>query len=328
MQISQPVQRISWLFCACVWRELKVAPRQMDYRGSGGQKRARGDASLGEGDWTCAKCGNVNFSFRTTCNLRKCGASKPAHAAPQRTGPTYLQSHEPVPTPLYMGGGTGAPSSVPLGLTSNYGMPLNMSSATGLPYDYSNSMNIPPSYNTIPLQSSYAPPSSLMGGGIGYGAGSALGYGSGSGLGYGTGSAMDGAYGMSMGMARTAVMAGAGTGLYMEENGSRKRRGDTKSDGDWTCPKCGNTNYSFRVVCNMKKCNTPKPSDPAPQAHGKPSLTDVAAPDGSWTCDQCGNVNYPFRTKCNRRSCGAEKPPVTKISSESSSSSSEEASRH
>lgn len=65
-----------------------------------------------------------------------------------------------------MGGGTGAPSSVPLGLTSNYGMPLNMSSATGLPYDYSNSMNIPPSYNTIPLQSSYAPPSSLMGGGV------------------------------------------------------------------------------------------------------------------------------------------------------------------
>lgn len=30
-------------------------------------------------------------------------------------------------------------------------------------------------------------------------------------------------------------------------------------DDDWKCPKCGNVNYSFRTVCNMRKCNTPKP---------------------------------------------------------------------
>lgn len=34
---------------------------------------------------------------------------------------------------------------------------------------------------------------------------------------------------------------------------------DTTRDNDWTCPKCGNVNFSFRTVCNMRKCNTPKP---------------------------------------------------------------------
>jgi len=34
---------------------------------------------------------------------------------------------------------------------------------------------------------------------------------------------------------------------------------DGTRDNDWTCPKCGNVNFSFRTVCNMRKCNTPKP---------------------------------------------------------------------
>lgn len=28
------------------------------------------------GDWYCMECGNMNFAFRDTCNMRKCGASK------------------------------------------------------------------------------------------------------------------------------------------------------------------------------------------------------------------------------------------------------------
>jgi len=31
-----------------------------------------------EDDWTCPSCGNVNFSFRTTCNMHNCTQSRPA----------------------------------------------------------------------------------------------------------------------------------------------------------------------------------------------------------------------------------------------------------
>lgn len=31
-----------------------------------------------EDDWTCPSCGNVNFSFRTTCNMRNCTQPRPA----------------------------------------------------------------------------------------------------------------------------------------------------------------------------------------------------------------------------------------------------------
>lgn len=36
-------------------------------------------APQNEGDWTCPQCGNVNFAFRTNCNLRKCNAPKPSY---------------------------------------------------------------------------------------------------------------------------------------------------------------------------------------------------------------------------------------------------------
>ena len=35
---------------------------------------------------------------------------------------------------------------------------------------------------------------------------------------------------------------------------------DVTRENDWTCPKCGNVNFSFRTVCNMRKCNTPRPA--------------------------------------------------------------------
>lgn len=34
---------------------------------------------------------------------------------------------------------------------------------------------------------------------------------------------------------------------------------DAGRDNDWPCPKCGNINFSFRTVCNMRKCGTPRP---------------------------------------------------------------------
>ncbi|CAI9290549.1 unnamed protein product [Lactuca saligna] len=51
-----------------------------------------------------------------------------------------------------------------------------------------------------------------------------------------------------------------------------------KSDNDWVCPNCGNVNFSFRIVCNMRKCNTPKPGSQASMS-GKNSKGDMH--DGS-----------------------------------------------
>ncbi|THG16409.1 hypothetical protein TEA_005852 [Camellia sinensis var. sinensis] len=80
---------------------------------------------------------------------------------------------------------------------------------------------------------------------------------------------------------------------------------DGMRDNDWTCPKCGNANLSFRTVCNMRKCNTPKLE---PQAEKSDSNSKHKMLDGSWKCEKCNNINYPFRTKCNRQNCGADKP--------------------
>ncbi|KAI5058574.1 hypothetical protein GOP47_0026744 [Adiantum capillus-veneris] len=261
----------------------------MDQRGSGGQKRARGDGPQNEGDWTCPQCGNVNFAFRTNCNLRKCNAPKPSYP-PQRVPPVNPSMYEPMTTPYYMGSAGGPPPQMPLGMTTSYGVPMGPPAA-GIPYDYSTSINIPPSYGAMSLQTPYGPPGGVGGGGMGYGAGHG----------------MEGAYGMNYGMTRGPMLSGPGSGMYMEENGSRKRRGDT-SEGDWTCPKCGNTNFAFRTICNMRKCNTPKPAPQPFRGQGKSSAAGEGLPEGSWTCDQCGNVNYSFRTKCNRRNCGAPKP--------------------
>ncbi|XP_028548849.1 ranBP2-type zinc finger protein At1g67325-like [Dendrobium catenatum] len=50
---------------------------QVDSRNSFAGKRARTDGGRREDDWTCPSCGNVNFSFRTTCNMRNCTQSRP-----------------------------------------------------------------------------------------------------------------------------------------------------------------------------------------------------------------------------------------------------------
>ncbi|KAK7394560.1 hypothetical protein VNO78_15091 [Psophocarpus tetragonolobus] len=46
------------------------------------RKRRGGPDGLSEGDWICPKCDNVNFSFRTTCNIKHCGAAKPSSNQP------------------------------------------------------------------------------------------------------------------------------------------------------------------------------------------------------------------------------------------------------
>ncbi|XP_061362920.1 ranBP2-type zinc finger protein At1g67325-like [Gastrolobium bilobum] len=46
------------------------------------RKRRGGPDGLSEGDWICPKCENVNFAFRTTCNMKHCGAARPSSSQP------------------------------------------------------------------------------------------------------------------------------------------------------------------------------------------------------------------------------------------------------
>ncbi|KAH9559502.1 hypothetical protein CY35_06G062900 [Sphagnum magellanicum] len=283
---------------------------QMDFRGTSGPKRARTESSRGDGDWTCPQCGNVNFAFRTTCNMRKCGTAKPSESTQREMGVHMGPALYGQPSaPIYMGSPGGTPP-LTLGLPSNYGAPILMQqpTPTNVPYDYSSSISNVTSYNPPPPRpAAYAPPGTVIGGGLNYGA-----------------PLLDG-YGMNMNRSLGPPMpAPRAPANFGEENGSRKRRRgpDGVSEGDWLCPKCGNTNFAFRSTCNMRKCGAAKPTEVSRHGNGPParllSVTQGPPPDGSWTCESCGNVNYPFRTKCNRRNCGADKPTESKPSVNSS----------
>ncbi|KAL8224523.1 hypothetical protein R6Q57_019998 [Mikania cordata] len=253
----------------------------VDNRNSSAAKRARTDGGRREDDWTCPSCGNVNFSFRTTCNMRNCTQPRPADHS-FKSAPKAMQA----PQGYGSVASFGSPSSMYL---PSYGSSL-LNGSTVPPYDVGSAYHY--NYGTRvsggspyrPLQISAPSP---------YSGGSLIG-----GM-YGIPQLLD-RYGLGLPMGHSSMAPRPG--FFPEEKGHKK---DGKGDNDWTCPNCGNNNFSFRTVCNMRKCNTPKPG---PQAGKSSNSFKSDTPDGSWKCNQCNNINYPFRTKCNRQNCGAEKP--------------------
>ncbi|KAL9225550.1 hypothetical protein vseg_001457 [Gypsophila vaccaria] len=263
---------------------------QVDNRNPSTAKRARTDGGRREDDWTCPGCGNVNFSFRTTCNMRNCTHPRPAHhlaksAVKPMQPPLPYSSAAP-----YRPASSAPPSSIYLGLPP-YAPPIfnassippydaSFSASSAFPYNYANHMPGGSPYRSMHMS---APPPPYSGGM------------------YGMPPPMMDRYGMTLPHMAPPPM-GPRPGFFPDDTSQKK---DTLRDNDWACPKCGNVNFSFRTVCNMRKCGTPKPASQAARSdkHSKPNM-----PDGSWKCDQCGNINYPFRTKCNKQNCGAEKP--------------------
>ncbi|KQJ98981.1 ranBP2-type zinc finger protein At1g67325 isoform X2 [Brachypodium distachyon] len=268
----------------------------MDSRSQSAGKRARTDGSRRDDDWVCPSCKNVNFAFRTTCNMRNCDQSRPAdHTNAMQTPPHYSVQGRfmgpGTPPSMYL---TGAPpqyASSPYNghAMPRYGMPP-FPAGSGYPYGYG---------GRVPMGSPYGPPMHMTGPPP-YSGGSMIGSG--------------GIYSISMPMDRYGLGLPAGPGAmgtragsYSDEGLQNKSTG-ARRDKDWECPNCNNMNFSFRTVCNMRKCNTPRPdnqgSNPDSSRGPKPKT-----PEGSWKCEKCNNINYPFRTKCNRPSCGEEKPP-------------------
>nr|KJB78060.1 hypothetical protein B456_012G176300 [Gossypium raimondii] len=273
---------------------------QVDNRNSSAAKRARTDGSRREDDWTCPSCGNVNFSFRTTCNMRNCTQPRPAdHNSKSAAKPLQAPQNYSSSAPYV---GPGAPSSMYMGVPP-YGSslfngpsipPYEAPFSGGSAYHYNYGNRLPGGSPFQPLHMSGPPP---------YSSGSMIGNG---GM-YGMPPLMD-RYGLGLPMGPPPM--GPRPGFFPDDK-LQKKGADATRDNDWTCPKCGNINFSFRTVCNMRKCNTPKPG---PQAAKQDKNSKQKMPEGSWKCEKCSNINYPFRTKCNRQNCGAEKPAESKKS--------------
>ncbi|XP_076959311.1 ranBP2-type zinc finger protein At1g67325-like [Bidens hawaiensis] len=263
---------------------------QVDNRNSSAVKRARTDGGRREDDWTCASCGNVNFSFRTTCNMSNCTQPRPADhnskSAPRQMmtpqGYTSSSAYTGAAAPASMYVGVPPYGASLLNATSMPPYEAPLSGGSTYPYIYNNRLAAGNPYR--PLQISGTPPYS---GGI-----------------YGLPQLMD-QLGLRLPIGQTAM--GPKPGFFPEETSQKK---DGARENDWECPKCGNVNFSFRTVCNMRKCSTPKPIfQGVSMQTAKPSKSaKTDTPEGSWKCEKCNNINYPFRTKCNRQNCGAEKP--------------------
>ncbi|ONM02996.1 RanBP2-type zinc finger protein [Zea mays] len=266
----------------------------VDRRSQSAGKRARTDGSRREDDWVCPSCKNVNFAFRTTCNMRSCNQSRPAdHTKAMQTPPHYPTSGgymgPGTPPSMYLGG--GAPpygSSMFNGpAVTRYGIP-QFPGGSAYSYGYG---------GPIPMGSPYGP--MQIAGPTPYSGGTMM--------------TAGGMYGIPMDR-YGPIPAGPGpmgtrAGSYSDE-GSQKKPAGAGRDNDWECPNCHNINFGFRTVCNMRKCNTPRPANQGSKSDGLRG-SKAKMPEGSWKCEQCNNINYPFRTKCNRPQCGAEKPSQT-----------------
>ncbi|KAM1723046.1 hypothetical protein ACFX11_021681 [Malus domestica] len=276
---------------------------EVDNRNSSAAKRARTDGSRREDDWTCPSCGNDNFSFRTTCNMRNCTQPRPADhnskpaAKPFPAPQGYLGSAAP-----YLG--SAAPSSMYLGVPPYGSSIFNGSSVP--PYDVPFSGGSAYHYNYGSRLSTGSPYRPLhLSGPTPYSSGSMIGNG---GM-YGMPPPMMDRFGLGLPMGPGPMGPRPG---FLPDDKAQKKSTDATRDNDWACPKCGNVNFSFRTVCNMRKCNTPKPGSQQPAKSDKTSKQKM--PEGSWKCEKCNNINYPFRTKCNRQNCGADKPAESKKS--------------
>ncbi|XP_057486352.1 ranBP2-type zinc finger protein At1g67325-like isoform X2 [Actinidia eriantha] len=215
---------------------------QVDNRNSSATKRARTDGGRREDDWTCPSCGNVNFSFRTTCNMRNCTQSRPADHNSKSAARTMQPMHGySSPTPYL---GSGGPPSMYMGVPPYVSSHFNRSSippyevpflgGSAYPYSYASHFSGGSPYRSLYLSgpTPYASGSMMGNGGM-----------------YGMPPMMD-HYGLGMPMGHVAMDA--------KPDKSYKQK---MPEGTWKCEKCNNINYPFRTKCNRQNCGADKPSE-------------------------------------------------------------------
>lgn len=157
-------------------------------------------------DWTCPRCSNVNFHWRTHCNMRKCQAPRQSFIHPQ---------HPPHPQDWHHQNG----------MNPHHGMtphPPNMD-----PYHHH-----APAFSRQPFPQ--PPPHTHS--------------------------------------------AHPEPPMPMAKKKGPESRYNLPGK-PWDCPECGNSNYGFRKVCNMRKCG-----------ESRPPL--------DWRCEKCKKPNFHYRTNC------------------------------
>jgi len=258
-------------------------------------QKVAGDAeSASEQDsdqWTCQKCGNLNYGSRLFCNMRQCGA-------PRSEEPWVCPGcgNENYPTRLFCN--LRRCQLARPGLTAR-----NLETAA-LPQSRTNLGGMSPGFGAVDIRASEpgawtcpscgnrnypgrthcnakfcgrAMPQQLpehpFGGGTGGGLAASR---------------------MLMRPSSAPASAGRAAGA-----------GAAPPPGSWLCTACSNVNFPTRTVCNAKQCGQPR----AAVDGGYPGNSNVSeAPPGAWVCSSCSNVNWPTRTICNRRSCGLPRP--------------------
>lgn len=71
--------------------------------------------------------------------------------------------------------------------------------------------------------------------------------------------------------------------------------------GDWTCPACGDLVFGRNSAC--RRCGNPKPGAASVPRGGRNLQTGMP---GDWNCPKCGDMQFARNTAC--RVCGAPKP--------------------
>ncbi|MCH1537577.1 MAG: hypothetical protein L7S48_04145, partial [Candidatus Poseidonia sp.] len=108
--------------------------------------------------------------------------------------------------------------------------------------------------------------------------------------------------------------SGRGRGSFSRQDrgGQRRNNFDNHGDNDWDCPKCNNSNFARRTVCNL--CEEPRPGGGGQRQGGRNDFQRrdrngggrETFNDNDWTCPECKNSNFSFRQECNR--CEAPRP--------------------
>jgi len=204
-----------------------------------------------ENGWVCAECGNTNFDDRTHCNMKKCGAPKPAPGAklpnwicsacgntnfgdrrvcnmrkcgaPRSSGPTMRPTDKAV--------ASGMPGML-FGAIQAWPM-MTTPSVLGVGGYNAAGRRILVKVGPYTKQSSSASKTDPA-----------------------ERAAKDGDW----------ICEECQNMNYADRGFCNMRKcGAPRPIGDWTCAACGNMNYSDRVNCNMRKCGAPR-TDVDPRA--------------------------------------------------------------